>query len=338
MRHVFFGLGILFMLVNIYADEREDLEFFQRLPKAELHLHLSGSYPKEYLFSIASVEEKEKLENVLIQMGKRVDYHDAFDVFQCVHRIVNTEEKVAKGVEALCVALKEDGTAYVEIRSGLKNLGGGAEAYLNAILDGIKCQNSDHFQATLVLSLQRNSSPSAVRETVDLALKYRERGVVGLDISGDSTIGQIDPVLPELMRAKKEGLPFVIHIGESPKEREQMKLLSLLNPVRVGHGVFLSEEALDWVISNRVPLEVCLTSSVLVQMIDQYDQHPGISLYKEGHPISFCTDDPLIFSTTLSQELLLAHKMGHLSKEEIKKIVEESFQFKIGLENKWPNP
>lgn len=332
MRHIFFALGILFMLVNgICADDREDLDFFQRLPKAELHLHLSGSYPKEYLFSIASVEEKEKLENILTQVRGRVDYHDAFYVFQCVHRIVNTEEKVAKGVEALCLALKEDGISYVEIRSGLKNLGSGAEAYINAILDGIKCQNSERFQATLLLSLQRNSSPSSVRETVDLALKYRERGIVGLDISGDSTVGQIDPILPELLRAKKEGLPFVIHIGESPKECEQIKLLSLLTPVRVGHGVFLSKEALDWVVSNRVPLEVCLTSSLLVQMIDQYDQHPGISLFKEGHPISFCTDDPLIFTTTLSQELLLAHKMGHLSKEEIKKIAEQSFQYKIGL-------
>ncbi len=71
--------------------------------------------------------------------------------------------------------------------------------------------------------------------------------------------------------------------------------LRLFEPKRI--------EAKEWMLSHRVPLEVCLTSSVLVKMIDDYRNHPGIEFFRLGHPFIFCTDDPLLFSTTLSQEL-----------------------------------
>ncbi len=323
------GIGIFCMVMFMNSSHSDEYFDLKKLPKAELHLHLSGSYPKSYLFSIATEEQKQKLENALTQIRKSVDYHEVFHVFQLVNQIIDTEEKVQKGVEALCLALKEDGVVYAEIRSGLKNLGEGPEAYLQAILEGMNIQNSDHFQAKLLLSLQRNSSLKTVRETIDLALKYQDRGVIGIDISGDSTIGQIDLILPDLLRAKNGGLPFVIHIGESPEEKDQMLLLTTLNPVRIGHGVHLSSEASNWILSNRIPLEVCLSSSLLVQMIERYDQHPGVQFYRGGHPIVFCTDDPLLFSTSLSQELMLAYKEAGLLKEEVEQIARDSLLYKI---------
>ena len=116
-------------------------------------------------------------------------------------------------------------------------------------------------------------------------------------------------------------------MGELPEETDQMLLLTLLEPKRVGHGVYLSDEAKEWILRHRVPLEVCLTSSVLVKMIDDYKQHPGLEYFRLGHPIVFCTDDPLIFSTTLSQELLYAHQLCGLSTEDIKHLVERSFDY-----------
>lgn len=318
---------IVLCMALIPLSAQTNLSYFQAIPKAELHLHLSGAYPKEYLFSIATEDQKVQLEKAVTQVAQKIDYRSVFAVFQWVHQIVNTEEKVTKGVEALCLALKEDGVSYVEIRSGLKNLGHGTEAYLKAILDGIDSQH--HLQATLLLSLQRNSPLATVRETIDLALKYRDQGVVGIDLSGDATTGQIETILPELLRGKANGLPFVIHIGESPNEQDQMMLLTQLSPVRVGHGVYLSPEATAWIFSHHTPLEVCLTSSVLVQMIDRFDQHPGLQFFRKGHPIVLCTDDPLLFSTTLSQECLLAQEQAGLAQAEVETIAREAIRYKL---------
>ena len=322
-----------FLVQNILlADDgslAEKASYLHGVPKAELHLHLSGSYPKEYLFSIASQSQKEELERNLDLIAKGLDYHVAFPVFQIIHQIVNTEEKVQRGVEELCLSLQDDGVTYVEIRTGLKDLGNGLEAYLTAVLDGIQAKASEKLKANVIVSVQRSSSLEIAKKTVDLAIQYQEKGVIGIDISGDSTIGQVNLILPELLRAKESGLNFVIHVGESPKETDQIFLLEALTPARVGHGVHLSKEAKDWILSHRTPVEVCLTSSVLVQMIGRYDEHPGIALFKMGHPIALCTDDPLLFSTTLTKEFLLAHHLIGLSIEEIEQLSNDAFDYSL---------
>jgi len=327
------GVVLLSMMhVHLNAEEgldAEKLAYFRQLPKAELHLHLGGSFPKNYIYSLSTKEQQDELEGKLKLLEQGLDYHEAFSIFQLIGRIVNTEEKIQKGVEALCVALREDGVSYVEIRTGLKDLGNGLEEYLHAVLRGMESKVSAGFTPKLILSLQRHSSLESARATIDLAIKYRERGVVGIDISGDSTIGDIETIYAELLRGKDAGLSYVVHIGESPREADQLKLLEMLQPVRVGHGVHLSEEARSWIIRHSIPLEACLTSSVLVRMIDHYSEHPGIQLFRQGHPVVFCTDDPLLFSTTLSKELLLAHELGGLSLEEAERVAKEAIDFSL---------
>jgi adenosine deaminase len=292
---------------------------FREMPKAELHLHLGGAWPKEWLLGMATEEERGELERCLAVVAGGVDYRDVFRVFQIVAKLVNSEERVRRGVGALCESLWDDGVEYVEIRTGLKDLGKGHEEYLKAVLGGVKL-----VRARVLLSLQRNATGEMVRKTVDLALRYGE--VVGIDISGDSTLGQVEAILPELMRAKEGGLFFVVHVGETVGERDQMVLLEALEPKRVGHGVYLSQEAREWIVKRKVPLEVCLTSSVLVKMIERVEEHPGITLYREGHPIVFCTDDPLLFSTSLSKEYGLAKECG-LTVEEIGEVARKAFEY-----------
>jgi adenosine deaminase len=326
MRRVNVILGVFCLAMNSLFGTGGALEF-QQLPKAELHLHLGGSFPREYLFSIATTTQQEEVTQALDLVAQRMDYHAAFRVFGLIAQIVNSEEKLQNGVSRLCELLEEDHVRYVEIRTGLKDLGQGTEEYLKAVVKGIHEAVATQLKAKIVLSLQRSSSVKIVQETIDLALKYQDQGVVGIDISGNSTIGQVEQIIPDLMRAKKQGLAFTIHMGESPEETDQMLLLTRLEPKRIGHGVYLSDEAKAWVLSHKVPLEVCLTSSVLVKMIDDYKQHPGLGFFRLGHPIVFCTDDPLLFSTTLSQELLYAHELCGLSTEDIKQLVESSFEY-----------
>ena len=311
------------------GEQVANINTLQTMPKAELHLHLGGSFPIDYLFTIASPEQFEVLKNHLDLIAKSISYHEGFKVFPLISQIVNTEEKIENGVIALCKALQKDRVVYAEIRTGLRDLGHGFEEYLKAVLRGMQKTVTHDFNARLLLSLQRSSSITTARTTVDLALKYRDQGIAGIDISGDSTLGNIELLLPELLRAKNHGLSLVVHMGESPKETAQRSVLELLRPQRIGHGVYLSQEAEEWILDNRIPIEVCLTSSVLVQMINSYDQHPGLNYFRKGHPIVFCTDDPLIFCTTLSQELQFAHESAGLSLEQVMKITKESFNYTL---------
>lgn len=324
-------LAFLIMVPILIANKgiSEETMQFQNIPKAELHLHLGGAYPKEYLSSISTTDQQKKLESVINAVANGVNYNAVFSFFHIISQIVNTEEKVQKGVEELCLSLQHDGVRYVEIRTGLKDLGLGYEEYLKAVLAGIRAHSSEQFKAKLVLSLQRNSTSKAAELTVNLAKKYQTDGVIGIDISGDSTIGQIEQIMPQLLSAKEAGLFFLVHLGEHPAEANQVYLLEKLEPKRVGHAVHLSDEAKNWIVSNKTPIEVCLSSSVLVQMVEHFNEHPGIELFRQGHPIVLCTDDPLLFSTTASKELQIAHQFCGLSKEEIEQIAHNSFQYAL---------
>jgi adenosine deaminase len=324
---------VIFMCVTLastaYADPIRDL------PKAELHLHLTGSYPLPYLRTIANDVEYRKIEESIAALAKGVPYQEAFLYFLPVERVVNSYEKVEKGVLALCQELISDGVVYTEIRTGLKNFGGGYEEYLKAVLRGISACPT-RLKVKLLLSLRRNTAPALVTETVDLAIRYREQGVVGVDVSGDSTLGNMDELVSEIHRAKSEKLLLALHLGESfqeidtpDKEAEQGAVLETLKPDRIGHGVFLSRQAEKWIFEHpSVPIEVCPTSSVLAGMIDHHSKHPGIRYYlSQKHPIVVGTDDPLLFQTTLTQEYRKLMELESITLKEIKQMIAWSFEF-----------
>lgn len=304
------------------------------LQKSELHLHLGGAWPINYLKSIANPQE---FTNLCLMLEKiqndEVDYHTIFDVFGLTSKIVNSDERAQNGVMALCQNLIEDTVVYAEFRTGLKDLGSGLEGFLCAVLKGIQQgTQGTPLKVGLILSLRRDTNASIAQQTIDLALKYRNKGVVGIDLSGDSTQGDGTHVLPALIRAKENNLPITLHIGESKKETAQQQMMELLTiqPERIGHGVHLCNEGMSWIKDNKIPVELCLTSAIKAGMISQGNEHPALKLLIEGHPVAICTDDPLIFNTTLSQEYAHVASLAGLSPEELQELQKHVKNYSFG--------
>jgi adenosine deaminase len=298
-------------------------------PKVELHLHLGGSWPISYLQSIASPEDIERLNaflDLLETHDESTDYHVGFQAFGLVSKIINTDEKVQHGTEALCKQLIEDGVEYVEIRTGVKDFGGGYDGYLRAVLKGIELgTRGTGLTAKVLLSLKRNSSAAYATATVDLAKQYAAY-VVGLDISDDSTIGSCDEIVSAIDEAHASNIPIVLHLGECVEETERQQLyeLNLFKPKRIGHGVFLHGPSSDWIKARSIPLEMCLTSAVRARMVKSMDLHPGLELLRSGHPVCICSDDPLIFRTLLSTECEHACKLLDLSMDSFSELQKQT--------------
>lgn len=290
------------------------------LPKADLHLHAGGAFPLSFLEKHASPSQLEKLKQICAKILKGMDYELSFEVFPIISAIVNTNDLLEKGILAICEAAKEDGVETLEIRTGLKQLDGSIEEYLEACLRAIK---KSPVKAALILSIRRNSNPDEVSKTLFLAVNYMQKGVVGIDISGISTLGDIKPYIEPLKQAKRAGLKIVAHVGESFKETDQMLILESLQPDRVGHGVCLSKEAEKWILKTKTPVEVCITSALVTQMHTKEERHPWIQKYKEcGHPIIVCSDDPTVFGTLTDEYRKL---LDYFSLDEITKLAKESF-------------
>jgi adenosine deaminase len=300
---------------QLFGDQMKNMQ------KSELHLHIGGSWPIGYLKEISKPQEFADLSTMLDQIySGGVNYHTIFHVFTLISKIIDSDERIENGVAALCKELILDNVMYVEFRTGLKDLGSDLEGYLEAVLRGVKKGiEGKSLKVGILLSLRRDTNLAIAQKTINLALKYRHAGVVGIDVSGNSIKGKGEYILPALTKAKEHKLPITLHLGESKEEtaEQQMMELKTIQPERIGHGVHLCREAREWIKEKKIPIELCLTSAVKAGMINDPKEHPALKLLLEGHPVAICTDDPLVFNTTLSQEYEQVANVTGLLPEEI---------------------
>jgi len=306
-------------------------EMIQAQPKDDLHIHLGGAWPLDFLEKVAEGKDLIALNRFKERIATGIDYSDVFEIFPILGRIVNSNELISQGAFALCQKFHEDNVTYAEVRTGLKKLDGTLEDYLQSVIKGLE-KGCRYYSTTtpIILSIRRDDSLEHAKETIELALKYRD-SICGIDISGDSTKGNLEDLTEAIELAKEQGLPFVLHLGESDKEgaERQLKELQLLEPKRVGHGVHLGPEALNYIKENQIPLEICLTSAQLANMISDNQEHPGLELHRQNHPVCFSTDDPTVFSTTLSEELYKLARLLNLSMEAIQNLLENSKSMRL---------
>ena len=179
-------------------------------------------------------------------------------------------------------------------------------------------------KCNLLLSINRRVSPAAAQRVIDLALRFRDEtfatattsntalpaaagaAVVGIDFCGDCYANTFAEFVPALRRAKDNGLPVTLHMGEKQDDAEVQQMVAF-GPDRVGHCVFVSDSAREALRTRQVPVEVCITSNMLTGGLTEAKDHHVAEWLRGGndHPVTINTDDSSVFSTTLCRELSL---------------------------------
>lgn len=171
----------------------------------------------------------------------------------------------------------------------------------------------------------------AAQESVDLAIEFKDKGVVGVDISGNPR-SPFAPFQPLLLRARAAGLPLAVHFAEISHEEETAAMLAL-RPERLGHACCLSDAEERALIASRIPVEVCMTSNVRTRSVPSYEAHHLRRLLSASHPVALCTDDPGLFHTSLSDEYVAAAKAFGLSRAELLRIASGAVEFCFASES-----
>lgn len=287
--------------------------------KTELHSHLGGAVPIEFIKKYSTPQAYAEVVGFIDKLKQGIDYSEGFKVFPMIRNVLTTNERLEEAVYEYCRSQFNDNVTFTELRTGLKKLDGGFEDCLKAVLAGIERGMRDYpITVTLLLSLRRDTPVDEAMETVELAIKYRGTIVTGIDVSGESIKGDGSGIFDALRYAKKNELPITLHLGENIKESHEQQIMELraIQPDRVGHAVLLGHEAEEWIREKRVPVEACIRSALSVKMIEKPGDHPALKLFKEGHPVVFCTDDSTLFGD-LSEELALAACLCDLSVEQV---------------------
>lgn len=143
----------------------------------------------------------------------------------------------------------------------------------------------------LILSIDRRNTPAEAMQVVELALKYRERGVVGIDLCGNPLKGDVTLFREAFDVARRSGLKLTLHFAEVPESSTETELHALLSysPDRIGHVIHVSPAIAAEIEKRRLGLELCLSCNVHAKMIaGGFPNHHFGEWYSKACPIALC--------------------------------------------------
>ncbi|HSJ15905.1 MAG TPA: adenosine deaminase [Longimicrobiales bacterium] len=291
----------------------------QRLPKAELHVHLDGSLRAATLAELARdcghvlpVTEPAALERYMHVTDAR-DLVDYLDRFQITLAVMQT----AAALERIAFELAEDtareGVRYIEVRfCPVLNTHGGMTSHdaVEAALRGLRRAEKDlGIRTALIVCALRNLDPKVSLQMAEVAVDFRDRGVVAFDLAGAENGNPPSEHIQAFQCAADANLPITIHAGEAFGTPSIHEAVHYCHARRIGHGTRLFEnpELMRFVNDFRIPLEICLTSNAQTRAVTAISEHPLRLYYDQGMLVTLNTDNRLMSATTVSNEYLLAH-------------------------------
>ena len=152
--------------------------------------------------------------------------------------------------------------------------------------------NANQMPTYLILSIHRSDTVIEAMETVDLAIKYKHRGIiVGVDLCGNPTKGNVSNYEGAFEKARQNGLKITLHFAAVPNRPTSSELETLLSfkPERLGHVIHVPSALKREIKSRKLALELCLTCNVNAKLISGgYADHHFGEWRGSGCPVILC--------------------------------------------------
>lgn len=293
------------------------------LPKVELHAHLHGC------IRLTTLSELLQAKGLPPCPPHWKTMTDAFQIFALTHSVVTEPSVVYRITKEVIEDFAADGVVYLELRTvetkqtPRETPAMTKEDYMQAVLRAVQ-EAPSSIIVRLILSVNRALGLEAAHQS--LSLTSLSPLIVGLDFSGNPSISSFEVYLPIFQSARARGLKTTVHTAEVPNPSELSSILSF-RPDRIGHCCCLDPTNEATLLSNPIPMEVCLSSNIGTLELDSLTGHHFQRFYEAGFPMVLCTDDTAVFQTSLTQEYSLLGKDLGMDLEDIKRLVKNSVEF-----------
>ncbi len=292
-----------------------------KIPKVELHCHLDGSVRPSTIAELTNNNIKD-IYNDTVAQDKCLDLNDYLTKFSLPEKIMQTKENLERIAYELAEDLIKDGVIYAEIRfAPLKHTHKGLtkEEVIDSVLKGLnKVKNID---INLILCMMRDMSYEENLQIIDLALKYKDKKVVAIDLAGAEKLYPTKNYKKLFDIAREKKIHYTIHAGEADG-KDSIKAALDFKAQRLGHGVLITEDntLIDRIKNENILLEMCPTSNIQTNVIDTYKNHPLEQLYRKNCLVSINTDNRTVSNTTLTKEYEMILKNQSLTIDDIIKM------------------
>ena len=306
--------------------------FIRSLPKAELHLHLEGAIEPATLLELKKRHGAPGVTFAEVEQLYR--YHDFAGFLQSFKNItegLRDPEDYELAVYRLMEQLKAQNVLHAEVTVSV-GVCLWRQQKFDAIFEGLERgreRGERDFGISLlwIFDAVRQFGAEKAVPVVDLAVRYKERGVVGFGIGGDERQAG-----PELFRdvfahAADQGLRLTAHAGEAAGPESIWGALNL-RVERIGHGLTASRDAelMEELATRQIPVEICITSNLRTGCCAQLAEHPVRNYFDQGLMVTLNSDDPAMFQTSLVEEYRLAQEAFGFTDEHLRELARNSFE------------
>lgn len=326
------------MLLTVGGGRNVTRERLLALPKAELHVHLDGSLRPSTMLELAAdrgaplpASEPEALAHAMRASDSR-NLAEYLEKFAITLSLMQTPDSLERTAYELAEDSARENIRYLEVRYSPvlhTTEGMSLEEAVEAPLRGLARAEADFGILTgLIVCGIRSFAPGISMRLAELAVAFRDRGVVAFDLAGGEAGHPARDHAEAFHYAARHNLAITVHAGEADGAGSIAQALHECHARRVGHGTRLLEDpALEAFVNDfRIPLEVCLTSNVQTRVAPSFEAHPFRRYFDAGLVVTLNTDNRLISGTTLTDEYWLAHQHLGLTWEELTEVALLGFQ------------
>jgi adenine deaminase len=300
-------------------------DFIKGIPKAELHLHIEGTFEPELMFEIAKRNNREIKHKSVEDLKKAYDFNNLQDFLNIYYEGANVLIKEQDFYDLTWAYLKKaqsQNVIHAEIffdpqthtNRGIE-FQPVVQGINRALQDG---RNKLGISSGLILCFLRHLDEAAAFKTLEEALPYKHLiTAVGLD---SSELGHPPSKFRKVFeRARQEGFLTVAHAGEEGPADYVWEALRLLNVSRVDHGNHsLDDKKLVQELANlKIPLTVCPLSNLKLKVVNDLKDHPLRKMLSEGLLATVNSDDPAYFGGYVNENFLAISEALNLTREEI---------------------
>ena len=301
-------------------------DVIHRAPKVLLHDHLDGGLRPATVVELASEYGYEDLPTTDVdELGlwfnkgaKRNDLVLYLETFAHTGRVMQHRDAIQRVAYECAQDLAADGVVYAEVRFAPElhlEQGLTLDEVVEAVLDGFR-QGSDGTDLTIYALLDAMRQAARSAEIAEIAVKYRDAGVVGFDIAGPEAGFPPTRHLDAFQLINRENFHSTIHAGEAFGLPSIWEAVQFCGAERLGHGVRLIDDITidtkgdvklgrlaSFIRDRRICLEVCPTSNVNTGVCASIADHPIELLRRLQFRVTINTDNRLMSDTSMSREM-----------------------------------
>jgi adenosine deaminase len=293
-------------------------------PKVLLHDHLDGGLRPQTVVELAKASgyelptnDADELSTWMVRGASRLDLTLYLETFAHTVGVMQSRDALYRVAAECAEDLAADGIVYAEVRFAPElhvEDGLSLDEVVEAVVDGFNDGSSGKgIRIGTLVTAMRHAARSV--EIAELAVRHRDRGVVGFDIAGAEAGNPPTRHLDAFQYIQRENFHFTIHAGEAYGPPSIWEAIQYCGAERLGHGVRIIDDITvnddgsvelgrlaSYVRDRRIPLEVCPTSNVHTGAAASIAEHPIGLLTDLSYRITMNTDNRLMSATTLSDE------------------------------------